>query len=84
MKTISAADANRQVSRIMREVVRGETYVVTSRGRPAIRMEPVKDDEVEKARRAAAWDDLLKHLKARPILNIPVTWTRNDIYDHDV
>ena len=83
MKMISAADANRQFSRIMREVERGETYVVTSRGKPAIRMEPVQDDEVEKARRAAAWDDLLKHLETRPILNIPITWTREDVYDDD-
>jgi antitoxin (DNA-binding transcriptional repressor) of toxin-antitoxin stability system len=36
MKTISAADANRHFSRVLREVSQGEHVTVVSRGRPKI------------------------------------------------
>lgn len=40
-KAISAAEANRKFSQLLREVKEGRTYVVTSHGRPVARISPV-------------------------------------------
>ena len=39
-KTIQATEANRQFSRILREVAEGDTFTVTSHGRPIARIVP--------------------------------------------
>ena len=39
-KAISAADANREFSALLRHVRAGESYVVTSHGRPVARIVP--------------------------------------------
>jgi prevent-host-death family protein len=44
MKTVSAAEANRQFSRILREVRAGETVLVTSRGEPVAKIVPANGD----------------------------------------
>lgn len=88
MRTISAADANRYFSKLLREVSDGETVVVTSRGRPVARMVPMSEDErrqaeQEEAARQARWEEHLARLRAQPALGIPITWTRDDVYDDD-
>jgi prevent-host-death family protein len=83
MRTVSAADANRHFSRILREVKAGETVVVTSRGAPVARIEPAEPADLEEARKDAAWIALLDRLDSQPSLDIPITWTRDDIYDDD-
>jgi prevent-host-death family protein len=88
MRTISAADANRHFSKILREVAAGEPVIVTSRGKPLIKMAPVEDEEKREAERVAKerqaqWEAHLARLAAQPVMNIPITWTRDDIYDDD-
>ncbi|TIP01752.1 MAG: type II toxin-antitoxin system prevent-host-death family antitoxin, partial [Mesorhizobium sp.] len=39
-EAVSAADANRRFSYILREVREGQSYVVTSHGRPVARIVP--------------------------------------------
>jgi prevent-host-death family protein len=80
MKTVSAAEANRHFSKILREVRAGETVVVTSHGEPVATIAPAAHDAAENE---AAKQRLLEHLRAQPTLNIPITWTRDDIYDDD-
>lgn len=80
MKTVSAAEANRHFSKILREVRAGETVVVTSHGEPVATIAPAHRDTVE---REAAKQRLLERLRSQPTLNIPITWTRDDIYDDD-
>lgn len=80
MKTVTAAQANRQFSKILREVRAGETVLVTSRGEPVATIAPA-DREV--AERRAAKQRLLERLRAQPALNIPITWTRDELYDDD-
>lgn len=80
-RAISASDANRQFSGILRDVKRGESFVVTSRGTPVARIVPVEDDH---AARAAAGAALRKHWDAigdTPIIVEP--WTRDELYDRD-
>jgi prevent-host-death family protein len=43
-KSISAADANRKFSQLLREVREGRSYVVTSHGRQVARIEPVEKE----------------------------------------
>ncbi len=83
MKTVSAADANRHFSQILRDVRGGETVVVTSRGEPVARIEPVCDPERQEAERQKAWDAHIARLRSQPALNIPITWSRDDLYDDD-
>jgi prevent-host-death family protein len=76
-KTISAADANRKFSEVLRGVREGKSYIVTSHGRPVARIEPVEDQS-----RAEAKAALLAHLKSLPVLRKPIgRWTRDELYD---
>ena len=78
-KAISASDANRKFSQLLRGVKEGQTYVVTSHGRPVARIAPVPVDSL---RRNAAHKALLKRLRRQPVINIG-RWTRDEIYDRD-
>lgn len=80
MRIVTAAEANRYFSKVLRDVKAGETVVVTSHGEPVARIEPVPTDVAEKARRAEALRELLEHLRSRPALNLGRI-TRDEIYD---
>ncbi len=56
-KPIAAAEANRQFSRILRDVQGGDSFVVTARGRPVARIIPVTDTDTD---REAARAELLR------------------------
>jgi prevent-host-death family protein len=76
-KAISAAEANRKFSQLLREVREGRSYVVTSHGRPVARIAPVTEQRNSKAKAA-----LLAHLEARPARRHPIgRWKRDDLYD---
>ena len=74
-KAISAADANRKFSQLLREVREGRNYVVTSHGRPVARIAPILEPS-----RAEAKAALLAHLKALPVKRIG-RWKRDELYD---
>lgn len=81
MKTVSAAEANRHFSKLLREVRDGETVIVTSRGQPVARIVPLAAESAEEQRkRREAWDDLIAHLKSRPALNLG-RFDRDELYD---
>ncbi|HEX4295817.1 MAG TPA: type II toxin-antitoxin system prevent-host-death family antitoxin [Rhizomicrobium sp.] len=85
-KTISAAEANRQFSRVLREVREERaSYTVTSHGEPVARIvpaNPVRTAE-EKSRRDEEWKQLLERLRTQPALNLG-KWSRDEAYDDDV
>jgi prevent-host-death family protein len=76
-KAISAADANRKFSQLLRDVREGQSYVVTSHGRPVARLVPVEEDRsaANSARRR-----LLRRLRSQPVIDIG-RWTRDELYD---
>lgn len=76
---VSAADANRHFSRILRAAMAGETVIVTNRGKPAVRIEAIKPEPPAEGRRAAV-EAFLQELRSRPVLNGP-RLTRDDFYD---
>lgn len=76
-KAISAADANRKFSLLLRGVREGRSYVVTSHGKPVARLVPAgKNDDVAAGARTA----LLARLKTRPAVEIG-RWTREELYE---
>lgn len=77
-KTISAAEANRNFSRLLRAVKEGHSFVVTSHGAPVARIVPARRSE---AAVAAAKRRLLAHLRSRPIQIVGERWTRDELYD---
>ncbi len=78
MKTISAADANRHFSRLLREVSQGEHVTVVSRGRPVATIAPVHARGRE---RQAAKRMLLERLRRQPAVGAR-NWTRDELYEN--
>ena len=52
-KTVSAADANRKFSQLLREVRQGSSYVVTSHGRPLAQIVPLHSNQLPARGRAS-------------------------------
>jgi prevent-host-death family protein len=75
--TVSAADANRSFSHLLREVRGGATFVVTAHGKPVARIVPCEAADVT---RAAARQTLLHHLRGQAATDIG-PWRRDDLYE---
>jgi prevent-host-death family protein len=76
-KVVSAADANRKLSQLLRNVRRGRTYVVTSHGKPIAKISPIDGSRrIEASARAT----LLIRLR-RQSLTKAVRWTRDKLYE---
>jgi len=76
-KPVSAADANRNFSKLLRAVREGKSYVVTSHGRAVARIVPAEQDTgVARGARAA----LLKRLRSEPVVTIG-RWSRDEVYE---
>jgi prevent-host-death family protein len=76
-KTISAADANRKFSQLLREVRDGQSYVVTSHGRAVARITPAKR---ESTMIASARSSLLSRLRSERVIKIG-RWKRDELYE---
>jgi prevent-host-death family protein len=80
---ISAADANRNFSQLLRGVrEQGATYVVTSHGKPVAKLMPAGEDDGKTAAREVAKKRLLKRQRAQPVVKIG-PWTRDELYERD-
>ncbi len=78
--SITATEANRRFSELLRGVRAGRSYTITSHGRAVARILPGDDGGVEAKRRARARRELLEHLRARKPLHVE-PWTRDELYD---
>jgi prevent-host-death family protein len=76
--TISAADANRNFSRLLRAVRAGRRITVTSHGRPVARLVPVGEQEESVAQQAR--HALLTRLRGQRPMNVG-RWTRAELYE---
>ncbi len=76
-QAISAAEANRNFSHLLREVRGGHSYVVTAHGKPVARIVPC--DEANMAR-GAARSALLQRLMAQAAVDVG-PWTRDELYE---
>jgi prevent-host-death family protein len=76
-KPVSAADANRKFSKLLRAVREGQSYIVTSHGRAVAKIVPVeKDGSATRGARAG----LLKRLRSEPAVTIG-RWSRDELYE---
>lgn len=78
-EAVSAADANRNFSVLLRGVRDGRSYVVTSHGKPVARLIPAgKHDSVT----ASAREILLARLEKQPVIQ-GGRWTRDELYEDE-
>jgi prevent-host-death family protein len=76
-KPVTAAAANRDFSKLLRDVRSGRSIVITNHGKPVAKLVPfVAQDRV----RGAAKTTLLAHLDAQPVIDIG-RWTRDELYE---
>ena len=74
---VSAADANRDFSKLLRAVRDGDSFVITNHGKPVAKIIPfASDDRVANAAHAA----LIERLSAQPAINIG-RWTRDELHE---
>jgi prevent-host-death family protein len=76
-ESVSAADANRNFSLLLRRVREGRSYVVTSHGRPVARLVPADENCEARLRARSA---LLARLRGQPVV-YPGRWTREELYE---
>lgn len=77
--SISAADANRNFSSVLRAVRDGASYVVTNYGKPVARIVPAGRHE---AVASAARDLLLQRLATQQVTEIG-RWSRDELYEDE-
>jgi len=77
MKTISAGDANRHFSSLLRDVATGEVVTVLSRGRPVATLSPVRQRDDQ---RQLAKQSLLARLRQQKPSGMR-NWTRDELYE---
>lgn len=75
MKTISAGEANRHFSALLRDVSQGEQVVILSRGKSVATMRAVSAGQGQVVARRA----LLQRLQKQMPQNLP-HWTREELY----
>jgi prevent-host-death family protein len=77
MRTVTAANANRQFSSVLRDVRQGETFIVVSRGKPVATIAPAKSADAERRSAKSALIERLRKQDASGGRN----WTRDELYD---
>lgn len=80
-RAVSASEANRNFSEVLRHVEQGDIVAVTRHGRVVAHIVPSDGaQEIERKRRASAMRELLDELAKRPPMNLGKI-TRDDGYD---
>jgi prevent-host-death family protein len=77
MKTITSANANREFSRLLKEVRLGEDITILSRGTPVAKITSISSDTM---RKSAMKKLLLSRLKSQSVTGVR-NWTREDLYN---
>lgn len=77
MRVASAGDANRQFSRVLREVAEGEVFTVLSRGRPVAIISPARSDDDQRQRARSILLERLRQEQGTGARN----WTRDGLYE---
>lgn len=76
-EAVSAADANRRFSVILRGVREGNSYMVTSHGKPVAHILPADPQEET---RSGARSALLSRLAKQPVVDAG-RWSRDELYE---
>jgi len=76
-KTVTAVDANRKFSELLRDVRNGDSVIVTVHGKPVAKIIPI-DEKTAVADEAR--QSLVARLGRQRAVNAPA-WTRESLYD---
>lgn len=79
IEVVSAADANRGFSAILRGVREGHSYLITSHGRPVARISPTDSNSISATGARLA---LFTRLERQPVVDAGA-WSRDDLYDDE-
>lgn len=79
MKTVTASEANRQFSAVLREVAQGQSVLVTSRGKPVATVVPAR--QITDRARERAKKRLFDRLAAIVPSGSARVWSRDELYD---
>lgn len=79
MQSVRAVDANRQFSKILKQVSQGEEFLVISRGTPVASITSAKKAD---SARVAAQRTLFERLRGQTPTHVG-KWTRDDLYDDE-
>ena len=77
-KAVSAAAANSDFSKLLRGVRAGDSYVITSHGRPVAKIVPFATQDVVMS---AARSTLFKRLRSQRATTVG-RWTRDELYEN--
>lgn len=77
MKVVTATDARRRLSSILKAVQAGESYTIVSRGEAVATLIPPGRDA---AMRRAAHERLMERLRSQPALGLG-PFNRDELYD---
>ena len=77
MRAVTAADANRHFSSMLRAVGQGEELIVLSRGKPVATLSPIRG---RSARKHIAKEVLLARLQSQAMTGAR-NWVRDELYD---
>jgi len=77
MKTVTAANANRGFSKLLKEVRKGDEIVILSRGKPVAKISSVDSAALQKE---TMKNILLSRLKAQKATGSR-SWTRDQLYE---
>lgn len=77
MKTVTAADANRKFSAVLKDVSRGEVFTVISRGKPVATIAPAAP---QRKRQESAKQHLVERLHKQKTTG-QRRWSRSELYD---
>lgn len=76
-QSVSAVEANRSFSRLLRNVRSGQSFIITAHGKPVARIIPCTEaDAAREAARAA----LFERLGSQPVMDIG-RWSRDELYE---
>jgi len=75
---VSASEANRSFSALLRQVAQGQTFTVQSHGRPVATLAPV---HAARPSLVGARQALLARLAGQPASGEARTWRRDALYD---
>lgn len=74
-RIVTAAEANRDFSKLLKRVKEGDTVVITNHGATIATLAPADADDL--AARQKALDALVERLQSQPVKNIG-KWTRDE------
>ena len=78
-RIVTATEANQRFSELLREVGAGESFTITSRGKPVAEITPPKS--AKRPSKEALREMFARMDKLPGVVTGP--WTRDDLYDRD-